>query len=147
VAVIDLTPQVLDITALGGDTVSFEVRFPPGYVAGRTWTAQVRAKPEDTSVDATWIVALGATADDPIHLTLTAATTRSLVTSAALARQTSSVVRRSSAQPTAPFAAGEPLATYKGVWDCQLAPAGGGDPTTTVITGSVTIKLDVTRAP
>ena len=142
-AAIDLTPQVLDITALGGDTVSFEVRFPPGYVAGRKWTAQVRSVTESATVDATFVVALGATEDDPIHLTLTSAATRSLVTSAATMMARSQVVKRSGT----PFAVGDPLAKYKGVWDCQLAPLAGGDPTTTVIRGTVTINLDVTRAP
>lgn len=36
--------------------------------------------------------------------------------------------------------------TYEGYWDVQLAPQGGGDPTTTLGYGSITIHNDVTRA-
>jgi len=150
VATIDGTPQVCDITWYGGDTLPLEVRFPPGYVAGRVWTAQVRGVATSATVDATFQITLGATADDPITLLLPADVTRDLVTSAALLTRGQEAVRRgrAGAPPLAEaLAAGDPLASYSGVWDCQLAPPAGGDPTTTVVRGKLTITLDVTRLP
>lgn len=36
---------------------------------------------------------------------------------------------------------------YEGVWDVQLAPAGGGDPVTTLAYGGLLLNPDVTRQP
>jgi hypothetical protein len=35
---------------------------------------------------------------------------------------------------------------YTGFWDVQLAPAGGGDPVTTLVEGTLRIYPDVTRS-
>lgn len=145
-ASIDGTPQVCDITWYGGDTLPVEVRFPPGYVAGRLWSAQVRSTAPAAAVDATFQVQLGATEDDPILLLLPASVTRALVTSQIFQARRQELARSARAMGE-PLTAGDPLTTYNGVWDCQLAPAGGGDPTTTVVRGKLTITLDVTRAP
>jgi len=140
-ASIDLTPQILDLKLQGGDTTNLLVTFPPGFVSGRIWKADIRATALATSVDGTFTVTLGATADDPVTITLPAALSRSLITSVAL-RELTAEQKRAAAR-----SAGDPLASYKGVWDCQLAPSGGGDPTTTIVKGSIEITLDVTRTP
>jgi hypothetical protein len=148
VAAIDLTPQVLDITAYGGDTLSLLVSFPPGYVAGRIWSAQIRSVKTDLNTDAVFQVNLGATANDPVTLVLSSAATRALVTEAAEAQMMAATTRSApTRRAVAPFAVGDPITTYSGSWDCQLAPVGGGDPTTTVVRGSIKIVLDVTRLP
>jgi hypothetical protein len=139
--VINTTPTVVDLIHYAGDTLNLEVRFPAGYVAGRIWTAQVRSDVLATTIDATFTITLGATQDDPVILTLPSSVTRSLVTSPTL--MTAKVTMPG--QPTTQ-AVGDVLPSYAGVWDAQLAPSGGGDPTTTVARGSLRLTLDVTRA-
>jgi len=153
VATIDLTPQVLDIKAYGGDTVPILITFPPGYVAGRIWKAQVRTAATNTTTDAEFQVTLGATQDDPVTLILTSESTRALVTSAVLRAEQEAAAKAPARASRGPFSSadpkvvGAPLASYKGVWDCQLAPSGGGDPTTTIVRGTVELTLDVSRTP
>jgi len=141
VASLDLTPQIFDIKAYGGDTLTIQVSFPAGFVAGRVWRAQVRPTATSAKIDAEFQIILGANADAPVTLRLTSAVTRALVTEGA------ATLLRTPTRRTGPslLAVGDPLATYKGVYDCQVAPSGGGDPTNTVVRGNLELTLDVTR--
>lgn len=115
---VNFTPQVVNLTTYAGDTLEVELKVPTGYIAGREWSAQVR----DTrtgSVAATFTATPGGTEDDPVLLSLSGAETAALITGGAT--------------------------KYEGVWDVQLAPAGGGDPTVSVVQGTFVVALDVTR--
>lgn len=110
-------PTRVDIRAYAGDTLTLRVTFPAGFTAGREWNAQVRASRIDPQVLATFTVTAGATADDPVTLILPAAIASQLCTGQ----------------------------SWQGVWDAQLAPAGGGDPVQTVAHGDLRLLKDVTR--
>jgi hypothetical protein len=117
--ILDLAPDIVNIVAYAGDTIGpIQIKHSAGFVAGRVYTAQIRPDRKSTQVDAVFDVQVGATEDDPVFLTLSSDITRSLVGS---------------------------REKYQGFWDCQIAPAGGGDPTRTVVQGKVTLTLDVTR--
>jgi len=115
---LNIEPTRVDIRAYAGDTISLRVTFPADLQPGtRQWTAQVRATRTDPATLATFTVTAGATAGDPVTLILPAATTAALC----------------------------PGESWQGVWDAQLAPAGGGDPTQTVAHGDLHLLKDVTR--
>lgn len=114
---LNLEPTRVDIRGYAGDTLSLQVTFPAGLVGTRQWTAQVRAGRTDQAVLATFTVTAGTTADDPVTLILPAATTSQLCASE----------------------------TWQGVWDVQLAPGAGGDPTQTIAHGDLSLLKDVTR--
>jgi hypothetical protein len=118
--ILSLVPSTVDILAYAGDTLEVRLTHPAGFVAGRVYTAQVRATRGAATVDAEFTVSPGATEDAPVLLTLPATTMAELVGDAQ---------------------------QYEGVWDCQIAPAAGGDPTQTVAQGRFVAFLDVTRLP
>lgn len=49
-------PQVIDIDAYGGDTLIIHIKADTATIAGRTFSAQVRAQPTSTKIDATFSV-------------------------------------------------------------------------------------------
>jgi hypothetical protein len=123
-ASIDTRPKVVDIAHYAGDTLTIRVNVSDVVVAGREWSAQVRAL-RDGTLDAEFLIQtdeLGA------WLTLPEAETRRLANGGELVRATRGRVLR-----------------YTGDWDVQVAPVGGGDPVTTFAQGKLTIDLDVTR--
>ena len=130
---LDFTPKVVNLKCHAGDTASFRVFASTAFVAGRVWTAQVRSASGSALVDATLQVVPPTVTDGPAYLTLTSAD------SARLAAMGNGV------QVMRLTGGGEAPVLYSGVWDCQVAPVGGGDPTNTVAHGSVTISGDVTR--
>jgi len=126
-------PETVDLDGYAGDTLTRRITVPPGFIAGRVWLAQVRSTEDATVIDATFEVTPPAGDDgSPAFITLTAETTAALVTGAPLG--TRAVSGR--------IVTG---GVYKGVWDVQLAPPGGGDPTQTLCRGAVTLIGDVTR--
>jgi hypothetical protein len=130
-AVSSSEPDVVDLKGYAGDTLTRRIEIltdPAGFIAGRVFTAQVRAAWNATDVDAEF----GVTQDG---------TGATLVLSAA---DTAALLGLSTAR-TSPATRAILGDKYTGVWDVQLAPAGGGDPTTTVCRGTVTITGDVTR--
>ena len=140
---LDTTPAVVNVIHYAGDTLVIEVRTQPGFVAGRIWTGQLRANTLATTVDAVFTVILGATEDDPVTLMLPSSVTRGLVTP-----PTTGLLQVAPSMPGLPSVRAvdsAQLPSYNGVWDVQLAPVGGGDPTTTVARGAILITLDVTR--
>jgi len=130
-AVSSSEPDVVDLKGYAGDTLTRRVEVltdPAGFIAGRIWSAQVRSAWNATGVDATFQVFPDTTGC-------------TLVLSEA---DTSALLGLSTAR-TSPAVRALVGDKYTGVWDVQLAPAGGGDPTTTVCRGTVTILGDVTR--
>lgn len=117
-AVIKTVPETVDIDHYAGDTLTIDVSFPQGFVAGRVWSAHVRDTRDAVSQVAEFTVVPGATEDDPVQLVLPSSVCRTLATDL----------------------------TAQYVWDVQVAPAGGGDPTQTIAQGALKISLDVTRA-
>jgi hypothetical protein len=120
-ATLNSSPDLVDLVGYAGDTLTVTVTAPTSFIAGRVWAAQIRATAGASGVDATFIITPPTVTDGPATLVLPAAET---------ARLFSSGVGK----------------VYAGVWDCQLAPAGGGDPVTTLAQGRLTIGGDVTRA-
>lgn len=49
---IDTRPQVVNIDHYAGDTLSLKIKVAAEIVAGRTWTAQVRARHDSQRFDA-----------------------------------------------------------------------------------------------
>ena len=121
---IDVTPQKVNIRGYAGDSLGIRITHPPGFVAGRIYSAQIRTSRTSEKVDATFDVLIGKDDDGvededlPVTLFLPSDETRRLVGT---------------------------KQKYQGVWDCQIAPPGGGDPAQTLIQGKVTLLLDVTR--
>lgn len=113
-------PETVDLLAYAGDTLTVDVKVPTAFVAGRSWSAQVRDTATATELAAVFTVIEPTVTDGPATLVLSAADTSRLADGAA---------------------------TYMGLWDVQLAPAGGGDPVTTLVRGRITIAGDVTRSP
>ena len=130
-------PETVDLAGYAGDTLTRSITVGvPGFIAGREWSAQVRSAKDSTIIDATFDIVEPA-ADDgasPAYLTLTAETTAALVAGGVVTTRIDSATGRTVVQ-----------GVYTGVWDVQLAPPGGGDPTVTLCRGTVVITGDVTR--
>lgn len=132
-ASLDTRPDTVDITHYAGDTLTIKVTAPDALVAGRGWTAQIRADRAATTVDASFTITPPTVADGPAYLVLPAAESARLAGTGTRKR----VVRSGVAVL---------VATYSGVWDCQVADP-LGDPVTTLVQGSITIEADVSRLP
>jgi hypothetical protein len=130
-AVLRTVPEPVDLEGWAGDTLLRTVTVPTAFIAGRVWSAQVRASRDATQIDATFVIVEPTTTDGPASIYLRAEDTARLV-----AGRTAGSARFTSASVGV---------GYSGVWDVQLAPAGGGDPTTTLAYGQVTLFGDVTR--
>jgi hypothetical protein len=128
---LDFTPDIVPLKGLAGDTLSFTVKVPTAFIAGREWSAQVRSVPGSPGVDATFNITPPTVTDGHATLTLSSADTARLAT-------------LGGTQAVRIGGSGKAV-VYTGVWDCQLAPAGGGDPTTTLVRGPISIDGDVTR--
>lgn len=120
-------PMVVDVHHYSGDTLSLLVEIPAAVVAGRDWDAQVRSSRDALTPDADFVIIPGGTADQWI-LQLPGATVTELV-------DTKGVVVRVD---------GKQVTRYVGVYDAQIS-VGGLDPIQTVVQGTLTIDLDVTR--
>jgi len=120
-------PMVVDVHHYGGDTLNILVVVPAAVIAGRDWDAEVRANREAVDVDATFDVIVGNTADE-WYLQLPGSVVSDLLA-------TKSVVVRVD---------GKPVTRYVGVYDAQVSAA-GLDPIQTLVQGTLTIDLDVTR--
>lgn len=120
-------PMVVNIDHYGGDTLPVKVVVPASYVAGRTFDAQVRRTRGAEEIDATFDVAPGDTADE-WFLTLPGDVCSGLVETYGVPVRVNGVA----------------MTRYTGVWDCQISN-NGADPIKTLIQGTLSITLDVTR--
>jgi len=121
-ATFNVMPAVHNFNAYAGDTLTFQVVMRTEDIAGRVWSGQVRRTSPSTTIEATLVITPPTETDGPAFATLTA------VDSARLAASVAGTATK-----------------FTGVYDVQLAPPGGGDPTTTLVRGSITIGTDVTR--
>lgn len=108
-------PQEVNIDHYGGDTLPIHIVISDALIAGRVFTAQVRAKTVTAKVDATFVVVVVPGVGADLML---------------LAED----CRRLSAR-----------GLYEGVWDVQLAMPDGLDPVTTLGFGELRVHPDVTR--
>lgn len=132
---LDFRPKIANLQCRAGDTISFTVTAPTEFIAGRLWTAQVRSSSGSSVVDATFYIVPPSVPDGPAYLAL-----RAMDTARLAAMGSTSQAQRITG------GSGRGVVLYSGVWDCQIAPAGGGDPTNTLACGTVEIEGDVTRA-
>jgi len=116
VTLLDTRPQVVDVDHYGGDTLTLHIHISDALIGGREFSAQVRKTKSSTRVDAEFSVILVPGTGADIVL--------SYVDCLELTRR----------------------GDYEGFWDVQLAPAGGGDPVTTLAHGEMRVRSDVTRA-
>ena len=109
-------PQVVNIDHYGGDTLPVHVKISDALIAGRVFSAQVRKTKNAAKIDGTFTVVPVPGVGADIFL------------------------------PSATCLELTKRGDYEGFWDVQLAPAGGGDPVTTLAYGELKINSDVTRA-
>lgn len=129
---IDLRPKVMNLLAYAGDTVAFTVTIPWANAAGKDWKAQVRRTRDQAEPDAEFIITPPAGDGDPAYVLLAAIDTKRL------AGQAPAVRAMSAAGSLAE------MRVYSGVYDVQISD-GGSDPVNTLVQGSLTIELDVSR--
>ena len=128
---IDTTPQWVDIKHLVGDTLTIEVTAPASITDGKVWEAQIRSTRDAAVVDASFTITPPAVSGGPAYLELSAATTRALASLGTFLREMKGTRAVS-------------IQRYTGEFDVQLSVA-GSDPVTTLVQGSLTLDLDVTR--
>lgn len=129
---VSTVPMIVDIKAYGGDTLTITVTADASVTAGMHWDAEIRSTRDDETFDATFSIKEPVVAGDPATLTLSAVDSSRLVNTAPI------VERR------APDGALRSIQQYVGVWDCQVSN-NHLDPVRTLVQGSITIELDVTR--
>jgi hypothetical protein len=129
---IDLRPKVMNLLCYSGDTVAFTVTIPWANAAGKEWQAQVRSARDASEPDAEFTIVPPGGDGDPAIVTLASEDTKRLAGQAPVVRAMS--------------AAGSlaEMRVYSGVYDVQISD-GGSDPVNTLLQGSLTIELDVTR--
>jgi len=135
---VDTRPQIMNVSHYAGDTLTIKVTAPVEVTTGMVWNAQVRADREDaTPIDASFVITPPSPGTDPAaYLVLTSADCRRLA-------GTGTVVRARSRR-TGQMAA---VQRYAGEWDCQISHATNPDPVITLVQGTLTLDLDVTRLP
>jgi hypothetical protein len=116
VTLLSTLPQVVDIDHYGGDTLPVHIKISDALIGGRVFSAQVRKTKNSQKIDGTFTVLIVAGVGADIFL------------------------------PSATCLELTKRGDYEGYWDVQLAPAGGGDPVTTLAHGELRIHSDVTRA-
>lgn len=114
---IDTRPQIVDIDAYGGDTLTLHIKVPESVIGTRVFTGSVRSRRESNKIEASFVVTR--IADFGADIQLLSADTKRL------------------------SARGH----YIGYWDVQLAAPDGSDPVTTLATGELRLDPDVTRKP
>lgn len=132
---IDTRPKVVDITAYGGDTLTIKVTAPVELTNGMVWNAQLRADREDaTPIDATFVITLPNPPTDPAaYLVLRSADCRRLIGTGTVLR------KRTKAGTTVT------VQSYTGVYDCEIKHPTNPDPVRTLVQGTLTLDMDVTR--
>jgi hypothetical protein len=130
---LDFTPATEDIKAYGGDTATIEVRAPAVVTDGMVWDAEVRTAKDSPTIDATFLITIPATSGGPAYITLSSVDTARLA-------GTAPVVNK-----RGPDGVTRAIQTYSGVWDCQVSDPINPDPVRTLVKGTITVELDVTR--
>ena len=115
-SILSTLPQVVDIDHYGGDTLPVHIKISDALIGGRVFSAQVRKTKNSPKIDGTFTVIIVPGVGADIFL------------------------------PSATCLELTKRGDYEGFWDVQLAPAGGGDPVTTLAYGELRLHSDVTRA-
>lgn len=131
-ATLDTRPEPVDLLLYGGDTFTLVVQPATTAFDGLDWSAQIRGSRDAAAVDAEFTITPPGEPGGPAYLTLDSETTTLLVNGGAVIR------RRVGREVRA-------IQQYLGEWDCQVSAA-GDDPVRTLVQGTITIELDVTRA-
>lgn len=113
-------PDSIPLRLYGGDTRTITITAPGALVDGMEWLGQIRETRTSTEVAATFQITPPVVLDGPAYATLTSSVSAGLV-------------------------AGRDV--FKGFYDIQISGAGGIDPVTTIIQGTVQIDADVSRVP
>jgi hypothetical protein len=129
---LDTRPQVVDVSHYGGDTLTIKVYAPFSITTGKDWNAHLKAERSSDVIDATFTITPPAADGDPALLVLESEITSALVTGAPV------MSRRG------PGGELRSIQQYSGEWDCQIS-VGGNDPVKTLVQGTLTMDLDVTR--
>lgn len=130
---IDTTPPFKSIQHYAGDTLTLKVTVPAGFADGYVWTAQLRKdRATGTPVDAVFIITQPATPGDPGYVTLRAEDCQRLARSGVVKTKRDTRGIRT-------------VVSYTGEFDVQVAPPAAADPVTTLVQGSLSLELDVTR--
>lgn len=137
-ATLDTRPQIVDITCLGGDTLTIIVNAPFALTQGKEWLAQVRLSRDAPTVDATFTITPSTADGTPSYVMLPAADTARLAgTGVVVSREIKNLMGRVSRLAS--------IQQYVGVYDVQISAAGGADPVNTLAQGTLTIEMDVSR--
>lgn len=131
-ALLSAIPETHDIAAYAGDTYTLEIRAEAAVTDGKDWAAEVRTSKDSPVVDATFQITVPTVSGGPAYITLLAADTARLAGGAPVVqkRDVNGSVRA--------------VQQYSGVFDCQVSLA-GSDPVRTLVKGTITVELDVTR--
>lgn len=132
-ATISTLPTVVDVTHYGGDTFTLEIKAAPEVTEGQVWNADIKLSRDSDIIDASFTIVPPPAGGGSAYATL------SSVDSARLVGEAAVVTRR------APSGALLSIKKYVGVWDCQVSHPVNPDPVRTLVQGSFSIEVDVTR--
>jgi hypothetical protein len=132
-ASISTIPTIVDITHYGGDTFTLEVIAAPEVTDGQVWNADIKLARDSDVIDASFSIVAPPVGGGSAYLTLSSVDSARLVGEAAI------ITRR------APSGALLSIKKYVGVWDCQVSHPTNPDPVRTLVQGSFSIEVDVTR--
>jgi len=132
-ATISTIPTIVDITHYGGDTFTLEVKAAPEVTEGQSWNADIKLARDSDIVDASFSIIPPPAGGGSAYLTLSSVDSARLVANAAV------VTRRS------PSGVQLSIKKYTGVWDCQVSHPVDPDPVRTLVQGTFSIEVDVTR--
>lgn len=135
---LDTRPQVVDIYHYAGDTLTIRVTAPAGVIAGMVWTGQIRSARDASAIDAEFLITpdeTGASVVLPAAISASLASTGAVLSGAAL--------RRADPQPWSQKITA--LQRYIGVYDVQVSGPGGAEPVRTLVQGTLTLDMDVSR--
>lgn len=134
---INTTPDIVNITHYGGDTLTIKVEVSDDLAGGAEWHAQLRSDPLSATSDAEFVIT---THMDGATLVLPGSVTRDLVEGV-----NATAFAAFNANPM-PFATSTAVKDYVANWDVQISGPGGIDPIKTLARGVITITLDISRA-
>lgn len=134
---IDTRPDTVNLYGYAGDTLSFRIIVAGNLSKGQQWLAQIRQ--DRTQGQETAVFDVEEVSDGAV-LTLTAEETARLAgTGALLVDQ-----QVADANPQAYTDGARRMMRFSGQWDVQISNS-GSDPVITLVQGSITLDLDVSR--
>ena len=132
-ATISTIPTIVDVTHYGGDTFTLEIKAAPEVTEGMVWNADIKLGRDTDTIDASFTIVPPPPGGGSAYATLSSVDSARLVGSAAIVTRRSVTGTQLSIQK------------YIGVWDCQVSHPTNPDPVRTLVQGSFSIEIDVTR--